>query len=400
MAHDLLSPSSAHCWMKCPGAIALAAEVADSDDSSVYAEEGTAAHAQAERAANAWFENVPYLPTTDDAEMIRHAQGWAKMLGSHVSRQGLSFWAAERPLCIGTVTGRVGAMGTADFVAIDKDGLLTIADFKYGMGVEVSAEKNPQLSIYALAARLEFDVFQPITAVRLIIYQPRISEREKVYQWDMDELDDFSKAVGACAEKASALIGHAEEARKHLAPGEDQCRFCKAKAICPALRQKTKDLIAADFDVLPAPESKAQAELPIPATAEQLSRALPWLETIEKWCDAVRARALGLMMNGEPLPGYKIVAGRKGARKWTPDAEEQINRMRIRRDVLYTRALITPTQAERAHKEGHIGPRQWLAISKLFTQSEGKPAIAPEADKRPAITVSVRDEFETIEENK
>lgn len=395
MAHDLLSPSSAHCWMKCAGAVALAAEVEDFEDSSAYAAEGTAAHTQAERAASAWFDGVPYQPTTDDAEMIRHAQGWAKMLGSHISRQGLSFWAAERKLSIGVVTNRPGAEGTADFIAIDKNGLLTIADFKYGMGVEVSAEQNPQLSIYALAAIAEFDVFQPITGVRLIIYQPRISSQEKIYEWDLDELRFFGRHVTECAVLAASFIGNHDEACKHLTPGESQCRFCKAKATCPALRQMTKDLIAADFDVVSAP-----SELPIPATADELSRALPWLETIEKWCDAVRARALGMMMNGEQLAGYKIVAGRKGARKWVPTAEDQLSRMRIRRDVLYARSLITPTQAERAYKEGHIGPRQWLAIRELFTQSEGKPAIAPESDKRPAITVSLRDEFDTLEVKK
>lgn len=397
MAHDLLSPSSAHCWMKCPGAPALAAEITDADDSSVYAEEGTLAHEQAERAANSWFENIPYYPSTDDAEMIRHAQGWAKMLGSYVNRQGLAFWAAERKLAIGVVTGRTGATGTADFVAIDKNGLLTIADFKYGMGVEVQAERNPQLSIYALAAIAEFDVFQPITGVRLIIYQPRISEREKVYEWDMGALRRFGVSVAQCAERATSLIGKPDIAASYLNPGEDQCRFCKAKATCPALRAKTKEVIAADFDILPV---ETKPELPVPTTEEQLSRALPWLETIEKWCDAVRARALSHLMGGGAVPGYKIVAGRKGARKWVPGAEEEIDRMRIRRDVLYTKTLITPTQAERAVKEGHIGPRQWRAISKLFTQSEGKPALAPESDKRPAITVSLKDEFETLEENK
>lgn len=395
MAHDLLSPSSAHCWLKCPGAPALAAAMGDCDDSSAYAEEGTLAHEQAERAANSWFENIPYYPTTDDAEMIRHAQGWAKMLGSHVSRQGLSFWAAERELAIGVVTGRPGATGTADFIAIDKDGLLTIADFKYGMGVDVEVERNPQLTIYALAAIAEFDVFQPITAVRLIIYQPRLSEREKVYEWDMDDLQRTGLSIAERASKAAGLIGKPELAALYLNPGEDQCRFCKAKAVCPALREKTKEVIAADFDILPA---EPKPELPIPTTEEQLSRALPWLDTIEKWCDAVRARSLSCLMGGGKVPGYKIVAGRKGARKWLPDAEEQLARMRIRRDVLYTKALISPTQAEKAHKDGHIGPRQWNEISRLFTQSEGKPAIAPESDKRPAISVSLKDEFETLEE--
>lgn len=396
MAHDLLSPSSAHCWMICPGAVALGTIYGNGDDSSVYAEEGTAAHVEAERAAKAWFESTTYFPTTEDAEMIEHARGWAKMLGAHLDVRNLAFWATERALPVGVVTNRPGAKGTADFLAIDANGLLTIADFKYGMGVEVEAEKNPQLSIYALAAIEEFGVFQEITGVRLIIYQPRISAHEKTYEWNMEELADFGKRVRACADKAQSLIGHEDEALKFLNPGESQCRFCKAKANCPALMSKTRELIAADFEVLPAEDNAPK----LPETADQLARVLPWLQTIEKWCDAVRAKALALLMDGEKIEGFKIVAGRKGPRKWGPGAEEALNSMRIRRDVLYTRALISPAQAERAHKDGLIGPRQWNAICQLITQSDGKPAIAPVFDARPAISVSTRDEFDVIEETK
>ena len=362
MAHDLLSPSSAHCWMICPGAVALGTIYGNGDDSSVYAEEGTAAHAEAERAAKAWFESATYFPTTEDAEMIEHARGWAKMLGAHLDVRNLAFWATERALPVGVVTNRPGAKGTADFLAIDANGLLTIADFKYGMGVEVEAEKNPQLSIYALAAIEEFGIFQEITGVRLIIYQPRISAHEKTYEWNMEELADFGKRVRACADKAQSLIGHEDEALKFLNPGESQCRFCKAKANCPALMAKTRELIAADFEVLPAEDNAPK----LPETADQLARVLPWLQTIEKWCDAVRAKALALLMDGEKIEGFKIVAG----------------------------------QAERAHKDGLIGPRQWNAICQLITQSDGKPAIAPVFDARPAISVSTRDEFDVIEETK
>ena len=395
MAHDLLSPSSAVTWANCPGAIALISEMPIVEESSTYAEEGTQAHIQAEHAACAAFRGGIYTPTTDDAEMVRHARGWADCLLRNVNRKQLVFWAAERTLDISSVTRREGAHGTADFVAIDVDGTLTIADFKYGMGVEVDAHKNLQLTIYALAAINEFYDICDINSVRLVVYQPRISSEEKTYVWDMNELRAFCRHLQSAAELATSLIGDREGATTALRPGENQCRFCKAKPVCPALRAKTKDLIARDFDVIDAPAAKES--IPVPQEPDQIARALPWLDAIENWCDAVRAHALNLASTGIPVPGYKVVAGKRGARKWTPEAEAKLASMRINRSALYKKTLVTPTQAEKLAKDGLIGPRQWRAISEFITQAEGKPTLAPESDKRPAISVALKDEFSIID---
>ena len=97
------------------------------------------------------------------------------------------------------------------------------------------------------------------------------------------------------------------------------------------------------------------------------------------------------------MPGYKVVEGRKGALKWLPDAEEKIRSMRIKREVLYEKTLISPTKLQKAFKSGQIGPRQWAQIEQLIGQADGKPQLVPESDKRPAIAVSVKEEFKTIE---
>lgn len=390
MAHDILSPSSAHCWMACPGAPALQQEMPP-EAASPYAEEGTKAHEEAARAVSAVFSAEPYEPGAGDEDMVRHASGWANTLFRMYARRYPAFWAVERKLDISGVTGRPGASGTADFIAIGVDGTLLIADFKYGMGVEVEAERNPQLTIYALAAMDEFDSSLGISNVRLMIYQPRISPEPKVYDWDMGELADFRKRVQAAAQRAASLLGSAD-AFQFLVPGETQCRFCRAKASCPALREKAKEIVAADFDTI-----KPSEPLKLPETPEQIAKALAWLGPIEDWCAAVRSAAQGRLERGESVPGYKLVAGRKGARKWVPGAENVVGQMRIARSVLYKKVFITPAQAEKAVKSHAIGEAQWKKMQELITQSEGKPVIAREDDKRPAIGGDIGAEFSMLE---
>ncbi len=74
--------------------------------------------------------------------------------------------------------------GTGDCVII-ADGTLYIIDYKHGKGVEVSAEGNPQMMLYALGALELFDGIYDIDAVRMAIYQPRrenVSVYIKVYE--------------------------------------------------------------------------------------------------------------------------------------------------------------------------------------------------------------------------
>lgn len=393
MTHALLSPSAAHMWVRCPGAVALAETMPPVDDSTPWAEEGTKAHEQAELAATALMHREDYKPTADDADMAMHAKGWAETINRLCPIDSTIFWSAERSLDISGIVCIPEARGTADFVHISTEGLLTIADFKYGMGVEVSAERNLQLSIYAMAAMDEFSLIEDIKGVRLVIYQPRITPIAKTYEWDIGELEELRRHLRSCAKTALDLVGtDAENLAASLRPGEAQCRFCRAKGICPALRKQAQALTALDFEVVDAAKAPA-----VPTAPEVIARALPWLDTIESWCDAVRSTALGLLQSGTPVPGYKLVAGRKGARKWADGAEDALKRMAIARDAIYEKKLRTPTALEKEMKAGRIGTRQWKRLEALMVQAEGKPAVAPESDKRPALQITnVKDEFDQL----
>lgn len=399
--HDLLSSSASSRWLTCVGSSALIQDMIDKglyvEHESKFAAEGTAAHAEAERAANDMFElGIVMAGKCEDADMRMHAKDWALLLDKEMGGSGeTAFWKTECELPVGVVTGREGATGTADFVGITTGGRMLIADLKYGMGVEVEAELNPQLSIYALAAMHAFGADFTINSVELLIFQPRISYTPKRYVWDINELKAWGRAVRRTAQRAIGMINDVNEAKENLKPGESQCRFCPAKSMCPALREKTKELIATDFDVV---EPTPKPTLPMPSTEEEFAKALPWLDTIESWCAAVRAGATDRLLTGRQIAGYKLVAGRKGARKWTSDAEAQIRAMRIPIKALYEKSLISPTKAEKLHKEGVIGPRQWERISSFISQAYGKPVMVPETDKREALSVSVADDFKQLTE--
>ncbi len=400
MAHALLSPSSAITWMNCPGAPFLYKDMPE--ETSEYAEEGTRAHALAEQAAiNEFSESDDRADLVGDAEMVDAAVAWAQTL-REVSAPGLApfgtsrfSWRAEHRVLIDHITGTPGDRGTADFTALLQGKCLLVADFKYGRGVPVKCEENLQLMTYASGLLSITEIRRCVERVRLVIFQPRLSKTPQVWETTVARIDEFTAAAKAKAERAQAIIAAGEVKDGDLCPGEGQCRFCKAKATCPALRKKVEAETRADFGIAIVEEKPAPV-LPVPATGEALARALPWLETIEKWCAAVRKAAMAELEQGGEVPGFKLVAGRKGPRKWLDGAEARLKAMRLRHDVIYEDKLVSPTTAEKAAKAGIIGARQWKALQEFITQSEGSPTIVYEWDKRPALR-STRADFEALE---
>lgn len=297
------------------------------------------------------------------------------------------------------------AWGTAD-VIIARGTELIVVDFKYGRGVEVSAERNPQMSLYALGA---LQAYQGLVAdferVRMAIVQPRVKRAPSEWDCSVEELEDWGRstarsAVARC--KLASLTTIDEEWEKtFLRPGEKQCKFCKAKATCPALRAEVASTVSSSVGAPASPDEFADLDV---VAAEELqyaddawlSAALGKLDLIEDWCKAVRAEAERRLLAGQPVPGWKLVQGKKGARQWVDPkvAEDVLKSMRLKQEEMYEMKLISPTAAERLHKAGVIGPRQWPRLQELITQSEGKPHVAPESDPRPALEVTpVVEEF-------
>lgn len=360
--HAELSPSSAERWMVCPGSVGLCRDLPDTSSSA--ADEGTMMH----NAAAICLEqggNASSLAGLDE-EQARAVQTYVNHVRTIVEATRGTLLVEQR-VSIEHLTGEKGAKGTADAVILAPDELIVL-DAKFGRGVEVEAENNPQLLMYAHSVFREHEIAYEFSRIRIGIIQPRLGAAP---EWTLSpyELEEF-------ALRALEAANATREPGAELTPSPKGCRWCRAKATCPAIRAAVLD----DFDTV------------VPETADEnaLARVMANADMIEKWVKAIRAEVERRLLAGEPVPGYKLVQGKKGNRAWTSteDAEALLKSMRIRHEFMYDYKLASPTSLEKLAKADKVGPRQWIKIQALITQSEGTPSVAPLSDKRPALVTS------------
>lgn len=426
--HAKLGPSSAERWMNCPGSVPLSEGLPDT--TSEYADEGTAAHFLAARCLTTGSNPIDYsgheiqLCSTPggehyeafledrvnsdevlnrffvDSEMVTHVTKYV----DDVRRVQVSINGelhVEQSLSIEYLTGEEDAEGTSDAIILG-GGFLVDVDLKYGQGVTVSAKDNKQLLMYAAAARNHFGLLHEIKDISTVIHQPRLDNVSE-YTYSNDDLDAFEKEVVFAAREVDAAIKAygTDTFETYLEPSEDACRWCKAKASCPALAKKVADEIDADFEdmslVKPAEKFPIVEAKLAALDAEGLSKKAKSIELIEMWCKAIRGKVESLLLSGVSVPDFKLVQGKRGNRAWIneADAEETFKSMRLKESEMYSFKLITPTKAEELLKKA--SPKRWKRVLPLITQSEGQPSVAPASDKREALVITpVGDEMENL----
>lgn len=364
------SPSAAERWMTCPGSVAACLDLPN--ESSSYADEGTAAHYMAEQILRGADGKSLVGKKADNgvemtAEMLLEVTKYTNYVLGVVEATG-GILMVEQRLPLIDITGE-DAHGTSDVVILAGDEIIVV-DLKYGMGVKVEAENNPQLQIYALAALGQFGLAQDFTRARVVIHQPRLNH---VSEWaqPVSDLESFGVAI-------KWAVGNAMLPDADLVPSDKGCKFCRAKATCPAIRQQAMD----EFEVL--------TPVPKEATDDQLASAMAKADLIEGWVKSIRAEVERRLLSGIAVPGYKIVQGKRGNRQWSnkEEAEALLKKMRLKIEEMYDFTLISPATADKLAKANVIGPRQWPQVQALFIQSEGRPSVAPESDKRPAMVTS------------
>ena len=374
--HALLGASSAHRWLNCPGSALLTADMPDT--TSEYAAEGTLAHTVCENAArhilsldytvlspakNPKWKEMPPQEMLECADLyVRTIQEIAEPLHNPYialeQRVDYSKWVPS-------------GFCTVDCIIIG-DGTLTVIDYKHGKGVQVEAEDNPQLMLYALGALERYQYLYEISTVRWGIVQPRnggisFSEprfKESILQWAKDTV----KPAAALAMTKNAPFN----------PG-DWCRFCKARGSCHA---------RSDYNLSLEGFEKKPAKL---LTPEEMGGILLRGKDLLKWYSDVEDEALTRLLTGGHVPGWKAVEGR-AIRAWS-DAEAAFRKaveIGVPEQMLWEKKPVTLAALEKT-----LGKKEFAPLTEFVTVPPGKPALAPESDKRPAILAqpSAEDDF-------
>ena len=369
--HALLGASKAHQWLACPPSAKFEASFVDPGPSEA-AREGTLAHAIAEdhltkRLAGKKvttpkkFRDDPlYKPAMEEhvatyCDVILDTITAMKLTGGDPivyleQKLDLSYWVPE-------------GFGTADCVVIG-NGVLHVFDLKYGKGVPVAAEENPQLKLYGLGAVEEFSMLYDISEVVLHIIQPRL---DSITEWNVsrDVLMKWGEFVVApIAQKA--FHGEGE-----FNPGEDQCRWCRAKDACRAYNSHMLELCKARFD------DQGEERNPNELSPEEIVELLKNVGAIKSWANRVQEYAQEQALNGTHWPGFKLVEGQ--SRRKITDEPEVIN---ILDNAGFTTdktcKLIGITDLEEL-----VGKKQLELIGDHIVKPQGKPTLVPESDKRP-----------------
>ena len=303
--HSNLPPSGAERWMTCPGSVTLSEGMPE--DSSEYADEGTRAHAFAERWLLMHFAQhgtAPSASTAEEIEIKKHVKTYIDEC-IRLAPKGAKVFVETK------VTLNTDVWGTADFIAWHPDThILYVRDLKYGAGVPVSIERNIQLRIYALAALITMKL--PTNAVNIGVVQPRYDHPDGfVRSIDFDTADLLD--LHADVEDAVALTKTAEQAKgskgwddTFLVPSEKGCRWCQASAKCPAIKKRAQALAKQVF----APGLAYDPML--------LAQTLDFLPILEGWIKNTREFAYQEAEKGIEVPDYKLVE-KRAVRDWKAD---------------------------------------------------------------------------------
>jgi len=281
--HARLSASRTDRFMQCPGSYRLES-LMPYEPAGEAAAIGTAIHELSEiilRGAE--------IPIGTDPDHISMAQGYANFINALVENPRKKLIEVNLDEGLKSLHPALG--GTADAVLVDGEHL-HVVDLKTGR-VAVDATDNKQLLTYALGAMRQFKAPSTITCT-MHIFQPRVGHSK----WTVSGQDLVEHGAKLKAAAELALTGDAP-----TNPSVDACRYCKAKTICPSMREKVQQTARLDF--------KPNTSI----TPDMLEDAV----LVAAWADAVLSAAKDQLTNGQAITGWAMRAGRK-TKFWKDEA--------------------------------------------------------------------------------
>ena len=366
--HALLSASSSKQWLNCPPSAKLCAN--KDDGASQYAKQGTDAHTLCEYkvltalgiSARDPTENLDYY----DAEMENCTEEYR----NYVMEQ----YAEAQKLCndpIVLVEQRLDfsrwvpeGFGTGDCLIV-ADSVLHIIDFKYGLGVLVESEGNPQMMCYALGALDIYDGIYDISSVRMTIFQPR-RDNISTYTMDKNDLLEWADTILSPTAKL-AYVGEGEfKAGNH-------CQFCKVKATCRKRAEYNLELAKYDF------------EMPANLEDTEIAAILPKVDELVSWVNDIKEYALQQALSGTAYDGYKVVEGKSNRRYMNEQSVAAI--VSDNGFDPYEKKLLGITAMTSLLGKAKFNE----LLGSLIEKPQGKPTLVPNTDKRPALNTAFDD---------
>ena len=370
--HSVLGASAADRWMNCTPSAQLTAGM--EDETTTFAAEGTAAHALCEwKVRKALKMRAGRRPTSDywTDEMEEFTDDYRDyimdLVGQAKQHCKDPVTLIEQHLDFSCYVP--DGFGTGDFLLVaDKE--LNVVDFKYGRGVAVYADHNPQMMLYALGALNLFDCLYDIEQVTMTIFQPRLSS---ISTWTISTAELYQWAEEVLKPKAEL----AAKGEGDFVSGS-WCRFCKARNTCRARAESFLELARMEF------------QPPALLSDEEVAEVMEKADELSKWASDVMAYAQAeAIENGKHWNGYKLVEGRS-VRKFSDEAKVEAAAKKAGYTDIYNKSLITLTAFEKL-----MGKEAFAEIlGQYVTKPAGKLTLVPVSDKRPEVSVNtVNDEF-------
>lgn len=353
--HAILSASSSHRWMECPGSIVSTIDFPD--ESNVYAEEGTLAHSLAEK----MLLGLPYNKEDYPEEMISYCEAYK----DYVFSFPFSDMRVEVLCDYNEVTGHAvikdekDSFGTSDCVQID-EGLVRVFDFKYGKGKQIHADENPQLLLYSIPFAGSDD------RLELHIYQPRLDHVSR-FETTMDSpfIKQFRERVRVSADAVVKGLNGEDVSYK----AGEHCKFCKLAGCCKVQSEFLMKEVLDDFDSIDDLNDDIKPKS-VECSDDEIERILTFIPMIETWCKTVFKEALKREINGANFSRFRLSKGRDGNRKWS---DEDIVKL-IAGPESIKEVVRSPSELEKfLPRKGN--ENLWNELDKQITRSEGKPTL-------------------------
>lgn len=373
--HAFLSPSASHRWLACPPSAKLCAKI--TDQSSEYAKQGTDAHSLCAyliekalgRDVSNPTENLDYY----GQEIQQCAEGYAAFAMEEYAKARQSCGDAEVMVEQKVDFSRCvkGRTGTADCIILS-DGTAEVLDFKYGLGIMVSADSeehggNPQLMCYCLGILEMFDGIYDIDPLKMAIYQP-CKENVNIYTMSKANLLRWAEKVLT----PTALL--ATEGKGEFKAGV-HCQFCKVKATCRKRAEYNLELAKYDF------------EIPDELEDYEIDAILMKVDQLTAWTSDVKEYALNQAILGMDYGYFKVVEGRSN-RKYTSEEDVAQAVTDAWYDPYEKKLLgITAMTALLSKKKFEE------LLGSMVYKPSGKPTLVSKSDKRPVLKNTAQTDF-------